>query len=88
MFSPLKIFKKRTPQPVTVRAVSSFGISNFDQEAVLAAQRRRCLQPPPPVVITRAAKPNSYEPETPIVVVKEEIPNLDLPAFRYLKFKR
>ncbi len=88
MMSPFKIFKKQRSQPVIAKPSGGFGISNFDQEAVLAAQRRRCLQLPPPVVIARNPKPNCEESETPVVLMAEELPNLDLPAFRYLKFKR
>ncbi|NJM36379.1 MAG: hypothetical protein HC845_00035 [Akkermansiaceae bacterium] len=88
MISPLKLFKKQRPPQVSAKPADGFGISNFDQEAVLAEQRRRCLQPPPPVVIARNPKPNGEEAETPVVLMPDKLPNLDLPAFRYLQFKR
>jgi hypothetical protein len=89
VFTLFKIFKKRLPPEARSEAASGLGLSNFDQEAVLAAHRKRSLQLPTPVVIPRNPKPNSPEEEAPVVMVMtDKLPDLGLPAFRYLKFKR
>ncbi len=89
----MKLLEKLTPwrdrrPPVNRMArLHCFGISNAEQDHIIASQRDRVIHsaPPLPVMVSRAAKPNSSRPQQAVVLFPERLPDITDPAFRYIR---